>query len=96
MSAKISVEIAAQDDGGVAHVRIEDGGHTTEHEITVRRDYVDKIAGSKAAVEDLVRASLEFLLDREPPSAILRRFDLAVINRYFPDYEPTMKDRFGA
>ena len=39
-----------------------------------------------ASVEELVRRSFEFLLEREPPSSILRSFDLSVIERYFPDY----------
>ncbi|TMC81253.1 MAG: hypothetical protein E6J08_08025 [Chloroflexi bacterium] len=38
-------------------------------------------------VEDLVERSFEFLLLREPPSSILRRFELSTIQRYFPDYD---------
>jgi hypothetical protein len=34
----------------------------------------------------LVRESFAFLLAREPAAAILRRFDLSVISRYFPEY----------
>jgi hypothetical protein len=34
----------------------------------------------------LVRESFAFLLAREPAGAILRRFDLSVISRYFPEY----------
>jgi hypothetical protein len=41
----------------------------------------------KAAVEDLVLRSFEFLLRREPPGSILRRFDLSAIERYFPEYD---------
>jgi hypothetical protein len=33
-----------------------------------------------------VEASFWFLLEREPKESILRRFDLAVIEQYFPDY----------
>jgi hypothetical protein len=40
-----------------------------------------------------VRASFEFLLEREPASAILRRFDLDVIGQYFPDYLGTIRSR---
>ena len=39
----------------------------------------------------LVRASFEFLLEREPASSILRRFDLDVIGRYFPEYLDTIR-----
>jgi hypothetical protein len=39
-----------------------------------------------ATPEALLEASFEFLLEREPKDAILRRFDLPVIERYFPEY----------
>ena len=44
-------------------------------------------------VADLVRRSFEFLLEREPASSILRTFDLAVIQRYFPEFDTVMKGR---
>jgi hypothetical protein len=42
-------------------------------------------------VADLVRRSFEFLLEREPPESILSTFDLAVIQRYFPEYDRLFK-----
>jgi hypothetical protein len=36
--------------------------------------------------KELVRESFRFLLEREPPESILSRFDLPVIERYFPNY----------
>ena len=36
--------------------------------------------------KELVRESFCFLLEHEPPEAILPRFDLPVIGRYFPVY----------
>jgi hypothetical protein len=36
--------------------------------------------------KELVRESFRFLLEREPPESILSRFDLPVIERYFPGY----------
>jgi len=42
-------------------------------------------------VEDLVARSFDFLLEREPPGSILNRFDLSVIQRYFPDYDQQFK-----
>jgi hypothetical protein len=38
-----------------------------------------------------VEKSFEFLLDREPNTSILRTFDLPVIQRYFPEYERTIR-----
>jgi hypothetical protein len=37
--------------------------------------------------ERVLRPAIAFLLDREPKEAILRRFDLSEISRYFPEFE---------
>ena len=42
----------------------------------------------------LVRASFEFLLEREPVGSILPRFDLRVIERYFPEWPEQMRRRW--
>jgi hypothetical protein len=64
---------------------------TTTHTITVSIDYRDKLTGGKVPAEKLVEKSFEFLLEREPNTNILREFDLPVIQRYFPDYERTIR-----
>jgi hypothetical protein len=63
----------------------------TTHTITVSVDYRDKLTGGKVPAEKLVEKSFEFLLEREPNTNILREFDLPVIQRYFPDYERTIR-----
>jgi hypothetical protein len=65
------------------------GGSPSTHMVTVPPDYAARIAGS-ATAEALLRASFEFLLARESNTSILRRFDLTVISRYFPEYEREM------
>ena len=42
-----------------------------------------------------MRVSFEFLLEREPTSAILPEFSLDVIGRYFPEYEDELPRRLG-
>jgi hypothetical protein len=37
--------------------------------------------------ERCIEAAFRFLLDREPKESILRRFDITVICRYFPEFE---------
>jgi hypothetical protein len=37
--------------------------------------------------EHCIKAAFKFLLDREPKESILRRFDITVITRYFPEFE---------
>ncbi|HEY3523282.1 MAG TPA: hypothetical protein VGK63_06235, partial [Candidatus Limnocylindrales bacterium] len=43
----------------------------------------------------LVETSFAFLLEREPPSSILRSFDLSTIERFFPDYPREVIRRLG-
>jgi hypothetical protein len=43
--------------------------------------------------ERLVRASFEFLLEREPASSILAEFELSEIGRYFPEYWDELQRR---
>lgn len=64
-------------------------GQRTEHTVMVSPADLARWGGGsgRAHVDELVRRSFEFLLEREPPGSILRRFDLSVIPRYFPDYD---------
>jgi hypothetical protein len=61
----------------------EDG---VEHVVTVSRAELTRYAPGTFEPTPLVEASFRFLLEREPPSAILRKFALSEIERYFPDY----------
>jgi hypothetical protein len=70
---------------GVYDVVVDDGRGTTAHEVTVWPSDLARYAPD-ATPEALVEASFAFLLEREPKEAILRRFELPVIEQYFPDY----------
>ena len=70
-----------------------EAGSTTTHVVSVSADYAAGLTGGKTSVAELVRRSFEFLLEREPNTSILRRFDLPVIARYFPEYERVIKTR---
>ena len=65
-------------------------GVTTTHEVTVNQAYYQKLSGGRVSPKTLVAKSFEFLLEREPNTSILRRFDLSLISRYFPEYERTI------
>ncbi|MGH8945395.1 MAG: hypothetical protein ACRDVL_04540 [Acidimicrobiia bacterium] len=80
--AEITVEPIGD---GVYRVIVEKAGSISTHEVTVSQDKAAIQAG--VPTEELIEASFLFLLDREPQEAILRRFDLGVIPRYFPEYE---------
>jgi hypothetical protein len=63
---------------------------TTSHHVTLQDAYAHQLTLSKISKEALIKASFEFLLEREPNTSILRHFDLSVIARYFPEYENTI------
>jgi hypothetical protein len=44
-------------------------------------------AGLAADPEAVAKATIAFLLDREPPGSILAAFECSVVPGYFPDYE---------
>jgi hypothetical protein len=66
-------------------------GAPTTHDVTVSAADLARLAPGAADPEDLVARSFAFLLAREPKTSILRRFDLPLIGRYFPEYERTIR-----
>jgi hypothetical protein len=67
------------------------GRKPTVHTVSIPQAYYEKLTGGRASPELLVERSFEFLLEREPNTSILRRFELSVIQTYFPEYEESMK-----
>jgi len=72
-------------------VVIRERDSSTEHIVTLDEEYHKKLTYKEKSKEEMIEKSFEFLLAREPKEAILRRFNLKVINRYFPEYEKTIK-----
>lgn len=93
MGNSLDVRAERSGDGWVCDVEVEHAGETTRHTVTVSRSELARWGrgDDQAAVEDLVRRSFAFLLEREPANSILRRFDLGVIQRYFPEYDQRFK-----
>ncbi len=89
----MDVAPSASADGWVCEVTVELDGERTHHTVKVSEADLERWAGGgrREDVEDLVARSFDFLLQREPPASILRRFDLSAIRRYFPDYDDQFK-----
>jgi hypothetical protein len=84
-----TIQVACQDVGESwsCIVTVGEAADQTDHVVSVRPADLQRYgAGPDTDVDLLVRRSFEFLLNREPKEAILRSFDLSVIERYFPDY----------
>jgi hypothetical protein len=91
----IAVTCQPEGDGWACAVTVGDDSTATTHKVTVDAGNVERLAGPGITVEQLVEASFGFLLAREPRESILRRFDLPVIGRYFPEYEAEIRHRLG-
>jgi hypothetical protein len=78
--------------GWTCEVTVRDGGET-RHRVHVTRADLARLAPGAPDPQDLVRASLDFLLERESPESILREFDLSAIGQYFPEYEREIRRR---
>lgn len=87
MSQPLNVVCRLTPEGFACDVLVGTDPAATRHTVTVSQADLDRLAPGHYDPEALVRASFEFLLEREPRESILRRFELPVIERYFPGYE---------
>jgi hypothetical protein len=78
---------------GTFHVQTPAG---TGHDVSVPAGFPASLGCGHVAPEELVRASFEFLLEREPASSILRKFSLDVTSQYFPGYAAQIRARLGS
>jgi hypothetical protein len=65
---------------------------TTQHRVRLTEADLQRLAEGRSP-EELLEASFQFLLEREPNTSILDSFDLPVISRYFPEYEREIRGR---
>jgi hypothetical protein len=85
------ITVTEQGDG--FHVEVQDGSRATTHHVAVPAALPQSLGWAPTRTAELVQASFEFLLEREPATSILRRFSLAVISDYFPEYPAVMAQR---
>ena len=90
MGATIDVSCVPVDGGWRCRVEVDAGSERTRHSVRVSRADLDRWGGG-GPVEELVRRSFEFLLEREPAGSILREFELAAIQRYFPEFDQNFR-----
>lgn len=80
------LDISASDEHVYDVVITADDDSVSRHRVTVPDDFLASNGVASAQEPLLVRASLEYLLDHEPPSSIMAAFTLADISRFFPGY----------
>jgi hypothetical protein len=83
---QVDVSCTAEGEGYRCGVEVSDRGSTSRHLVRVSRGELARW-GRGRPVEQLVRDSFAFLLQRESKESILKEFDLSVIKRYFADFD---------
>jgi hypothetical protein len=83
----IEVKRTADGDPLAFAVTVRDRTGETRHSVTMSQQACTRLDAGTEAPERVVEAAFRFLLDREPKEAILSRFDVTVISRYFPEFE---------
>ena len=64
---------------------------STEHIVLLNDRFHQDVSNNKLTKTELIAKSFEFLLKRESNQSILKKFDLEVINQYFPEYIDEIK-----
>jgi hypothetical protein len=91
----LTVACLAEPDGWRCDVRVGDDDAATDHVVMLDHDALRDLAPVGASPEELVLESFRFLLEREPRDAIMRRFELPVISRFYADYVEAIRHRLG-
>lgn len=77
---KVSVTHAGGDEYSV------DIAGRTRHTVTAPADSLQRLLGEGETPEHGIERVLAYLLEREPPDSILRRFAIDDVARYFPTF----------
>ena len=83
----------AEPSGWRFRVTVREGGSSTQHDVTLSAADHDRLGEGRRSPEELIRASFDFLLEREPKESILPTFDLSVIGSYFPGFDEIIRGR---
>lgn len=79
----------SHESGTTFRVVVTDQHGSSTHLVTVMPSDVERYAPGSSP-EALLEAAFAFLLAREPRESILPRFELPVIERYFPEFAEAM------
>ncbi|MCK4358129.1 MAG: hypothetical protein KAW92_05195 [Candidatus Cloacimonetes bacterium] len=72
-------------------ITIKEENSSSNHLVTLDDEYYRELTDEKISKDALIKRSFEFLLKREPKEYILSKFNLRIINNYFPEYESEIK-----
>jgi trans-aconitate 2-methyltransferase len=87
MNPKIEIRRIREGDPFELAVTVRDAHGATTHRVILSEADRRAIGGPGATPERCIEAAFRFLLDQEPKEAILARFDVDTIRRYFPEFD---------
>ena len=64
----------------------------TKHVVSVTDQMLLNLTNNKISKKELLNFSFNFLIEREPNTSILSKFDIIVISKYFPEYISKVKN----
>lgn len=84
-----TIDVRRVEDGDPFRFKVTVSGGTgqSRHDVAMSRNDYERLTAGRASPEDCIGAAFRFLLDREPKEAILARFDIMAVGRYFPEFE---------
>jgi len=89
---KLTIVARSHDEFGV--IANNEAHHKTEQfifKVNITDADLHALTETRVAKEDLVEFAFNFLLEREPVSAIQSHFNINVITQYFPDFPEAVK-----
>jgi hypothetical protein len=90
---EIRLQPAGQHDYGVTVV---EGDIVTDHKVRVTEDFLDALALPDADEEQVVRETIDFLLERKKSTELYEEFDLdTIIDQYPDDYLDELRVRLS-
>ena len=90
---EIRLHPAGEHDYGVTVV---EGDIVTDHKVRVTEDFLDALALPDADEEQVVRESIDFLLERKKSTELYEEFELdTIIDQYPDDYLDELRTRLA-
>ncbi len=72
-----------------------DKGVTTTHEVHLEEETALQLGDGAIEPKEIVEAAIEYLLEHESNTSILRNFHIKDIGTYFPGYQEEIKEKLG-
>lgn len=86
--ATITIQLETKHENSWTYqVKLTDNSSEHEYNVTLSQPDYQMWSPNQGPPSAVVKAAFEFLLEREPATSILAKFDCAIIRRYFPEVD---------